>query len=163
MKTKCKKECPKYNLCSLCLCRKECHYPEYNYLEYNWFEKLINKITHKNDTNKNDKEKQQNNSSICTVDQNKSECSLIDELRELQNKRDKLLLKNKRSSIGIYPFGYYHYIYGIRINGSDIDKEKAFKLLKDAIIEEEIYLKNEKEIEKMNNRIKEIKQQLGIK
>jgi hypothetical protein len=158
MKIRCKKECPKYNTCSLCFGGKECSYPEYSYLKYNWLEKFMNKITCKN------KESKQSYSSICTADQNKSECSLIEELRELQNKKDELISKNTdQLLLRFIPCFYNIRGYGILIKDSNICEEKALELLKDAIKKEEIYLENKKEIEKINVRIKEIKKQLGIK
>lgn len=123
--------------------------------------KILDKFRNKNKTKNTI-----NNTTTCAANQDKPECSLIEELRELQNK-----LQNKRneqannyesSPLRFCYTAYRRGVYGISIE-EEFNEEEALKLLKDKIKEQEIYLENKKEIEKIDKRISEIKRQLRIK
>ena len=98
--------------------------------------------------------------SFCMADNNKPECSLIDELRELQEKEKNLSLKeSSKIKKGYSLYGYR--FYGIVVE-SDCPEQEAFKLLKEEMIKKEKFLEVEKELENIHKQIKEIKNRLGI-
>lgn len=98
--------------------------------------------------------------SFCTADNNKPECSLIDELRELQEKKKNLSLKES-SKIQKSCLLYGYRFYGIVVE-PDCPEQEAFKLLKEEMIKKEKFLEVEKELENIRKQIKEIKNRLGI-
>lgn len=121
------------------------------------------------------------NKKICCADRNKSECSLIEELRELQDKENKLVseLENRSHCLTcrfLYDnVGFYDGVgfFGIKISeteyraaficGNKNTKKELIEELKHAISEEEKLMTLYDELDEVRSKIKEIKEQLGIK
>lgn len=115
------------------------------------------------------------NKKICCADRNKSECSLIEELRELQDKENKLVSELENRSHCLTCRILYDDVgfFGVKISekeyrdtficGNKNTKQELIKRLKDAISEEEKLMTLYDELEEVRSKIKEIKDQLGIK
>lgn len=115
------------------------------------------------------------NKKICCVDSNKPECGLIEELRELQNKENNLVSELETKShyltcrilyddVGFFGVKIsekeFHDVY---ISGNKNTKQELIERLKYSISEEEKLTKLYDELEEVRSKIKEIKDQLGIK
>lgn len=115
------------------------------------------------------------NKKICCADRNKSECSLIEELRELQDKENKLVLELENRSHCLTCRILYDDVgfFGIKmskteyrdtfIRGNKNTKQELIERLKHAISDEEELMTLYDELEEIRLKIKEIKDQLGIK
>ena len=118
------------------------------------------------------------NKKICCADRNKSECSLIEELRELQDKENKLVSElENRSHCLTCRILYDEYddegFFGIKISeteyrdtfirGNKNTKQELIERLKHAISDEEELMTLYDELKEIRLKIKEIKDQLGIK
>lgn len=96
----------------------------------------------------------------CPIDAGKTECSLIQELRQLQEDVDKVKLKKPEVE---YRYTYFSdsVIYGIIVSEFGHEEEHLNKLKK--VIENTEYnIRIKKEINDKKERIKEIKEELGI-
>lgn len=101
----CNKECPKYETCQCTLGGKTCEYPTYR--------DPVN--VRKNETFTDNYLNSQDNTPLsCSADQNKPECSLVEELREVQRDLNELSIHDieiKLNNIWDYIFGKGQYEY----------------------------------------------------
>lgn len=95
----------------------------------------------------------------CCVDAGKSECSLIEELRQLQ--KEIKPVQYKYPDLKIRHYYADDFIFGSIVKYTDTEEEKI-KQLEKALENEKYNMEVNKKLEEKKERIKELKKELGI-